>query len=193
MKTSFLADAKIQLGKGHAEMKKQTAEAVETAVARLKADIARVERDRQHFVSSLADAMNEITHLRNNYKDYDECEGEKEEFECYELDKWYKDDTKYREATGVGDLDYGERVQRATTLLFGMLARPNLPGKGAEFQEPPELIPTTEKAAHAAAISASDMTHNTKAYEKLSVPTVPNTGVIATWMYSLGTTTFFAG
>ena len=39
----LLADVKMQLCKGNAEMKKQTAKAVETAIVRLNADIARVE------------------------------------------------------------------------------------------------------------------------------------------------------
>ena len=144
-------------------------------------------------MSSLADAMNEITHLRHTYEDYDEWEGEDEEFECDDLDKWYKDDAGCCEAAGVGDLDYGERARRATTPLFGPLTRPNLPGSNTEVQEPPDLIPATNKAAHAATIAASYMTHNTKACEKLSVPAFPKSGDMSNWMYALGTTTFVAG
>ena len=107
--------------------------------------------------------MNEITHLRHTYEDYDEWEGEDEEFEGDDLDECYKDGAGHRETTGAGDLDCGERARRATTPLFGPSTRPNLPGNSAEFQEPQDLAPTTKKAAHAAAIAASDMAQNTKA------------------------------
>ena len=51
----LLADMKVQLLKGHAEMRRQTAEAVEAAVSSQKADIVRLEGDCRHCSSSLAD------------------------------------------------------------------------------------------------------------------------------------------
>ena len=48
-------------------MDRQTAEAVEATVAGLKADLARATWDRQQFVNSLADPMNEISQLRFKY------------------------------------------------------------------------------------------------------------------------------
>ena len=59
----LLAEMKIQLHKWHAEMKKQTVEAVEAAVAGSKADLARADSG-QHFVNSLAEAMNDMPQLR---------------------------------------------------------------------------------------------------------------------------------
>ena len=67
--------------------KKQTVKAVEAAVAGLKVDTARVEGDRQHFVSSLADAMNEISHLTSKYKGFEQWEGEEEDDEGDDLSK----------------------------------------------------------------------------------------------------------
>ena len=67
--------------------------------------------------------MNEVTTLRNKYQDWEEWEegGEEEhEDEGDELGKWYKDDTGYREAVGVG-LEYSERVKRAAAPLSGPL------------------------------------------------------------------------
>ena len=48
----LLADMKEQLHKRHAEMEKQTAEAVEAAVAGREANLARVEGDRLNTLSS---------------------------------------------------------------------------------------------------------------------------------------------
>ena len=44
-----MTDMKNQLTKGHAEMKKQSAEAVEAAVEGQRAEIKRFESDCQHF------------------------------------------------------------------------------------------------------------------------------------------------
>ena len=54
--------------------------------------------------------MNEVTTLRNKYQDWEEWEeeeGQEPEDENDELGKWYKDETGYREAAGVG-LEYSE-------------------------------------------------------------------------------------
>ena len=71
----LLADMKVQLLKGHAEMRRQTVEAVEAAVSNQKAEIVRLEGDCRHFSSSLADAMNEVTTLRNKCEDWEELGG----------------------------------------------------------------------------------------------------------------------
>ena len=114
----LLRDTKAQLVKGHAEMKRQTVEVVEAAVVGLKTDVARAEGDRQHFASSLVDAMNEVTSLRNKYADYDEWEQD-EEYDDDDLDKWYKDGAGYLDAKVVGNLDYQERVKRVGAPLKG--------------------------------------------------------------------------
>ena len=54
----LLADMKAHLVRDHTEMKRQTVEAVESAVVGLKSDLARAEGDRQHFATSLAQSMN---------------------------------------------------------------------------------------------------------------------------------------
>ena len=74
-------------------MKRQAAEAVESAVVGLKTDLARAEGDRQHFVNSLVEAMNEVSSLRHKYEDYEDWEQEEEEYDDDDLDKWYKDGT----------------------------------------------------------------------------------------------------
>ena len=51
---------KTQLIMGHVEMKRQTAEEVKSAVVGLKTDLARAECDRQHFVNSVAKALNDV-------------------------------------------------------------------------------------------------------------------------------------
>ena len=60
---------KTQLIKGHAELRKLTAESVEKAVASSKTELKEATEVRQHFVESLVDAMNGITFLRNKYED----------------------------------------------------------------------------------------------------------------------------
>ena len=97
----LLADTKAQLVNGHAEMKGQIVEAVESAVAGLKTDLARAEGGRQHFVNSLAEAMNAVTSLRYKYQDYEDWEHVEEEYDEYDLSKRYKDDAGDREAAGV--------------------------------------------------------------------------------------------
>ncbi len=60
----FITHMRSQLLKGHAAVRKQTAEVVEAAVSDQRAGITRLETDRQHFVESLAETMNEVTRLR---------------------------------------------------------------------------------------------------------------------------------
>ena len=54
--------------------------------------------------------MNEDTALRNAFPEWEEWaeEGEEHEEGADEFNKWYKDETGYRNAIGVGDLDYPE-------------------------------------------------------------------------------------
>ena len=63
---------KVQILKGHVEMRRQTVEAVEVAVSSQKAASVRLEGDCHHFSSSLADAMYEVNTLRNKYEDWEE-------------------------------------------------------------------------------------------------------------------------
>ena len=49
---------------GHAEMRKRTAEAVELSLDEHRAEVTRLEEDRQHFVTALAESMNEVNRLR---------------------------------------------------------------------------------------------------------------------------------
>ena len=70
--TELLADMKVQLTKGHVEMRRQTVEAVEAVVAHQTAEIVRLEGECRHFSSSLSDVMNEVNALRNKYEDWEE-------------------------------------------------------------------------------------------------------------------------
>ena len=44
-------------------------------------EVTRLEEDRQHFVSALADSMNEVTRLRSKHLDYGEWEHDGGEYE----------------------------------------------------------------------------------------------------------------
>ena len=94
-----MSQMKVHLIKGHAEMKKLAQETVE--IAGLRADIKEVKDDRQHCVDSLAQAMNEVTHLKTKYDDFEECVGEEEEWQDDELEAWYEVDEAYADAAGV--------------------------------------------------------------------------------------------
>ena len=89
---------------------------------------------------------------------------------------------------GVGHLDYGERGRRAA--LHGPLTKQDVPSGSGEA---PDLISAAKQATQAAAIAASDMTHNTKAYGQLSVPACPKSGEVTNLVYSLGTATVVSG
>ena len=99
-------------------MCKKTSEAVEIARAEHRREITRVEEDRRHFVNELAESMNEVTRLRAKRRDYGELEGHGEQDDEYyeedELGQWYRDETGYPDAAGVGSIDYDERVRRAS-------------------------------------------------------------------------------
>ena len=137
-------------------MKRQTAEAVESAFVGLRAELTRAEGDRQHMAISLDQSMNEVTALRNKYEDYEDWD-EGDDYEEDDVDKWCRDDTGYTAAKGVGeDLGYRERVRRAAAPLFGPQSTP-----AAAFGAP-DLITTARKAAQSAAIAASDMRTNAK-------------------------------
>ena len=58
-----------------------------------------------------------------------------------------------------------------------------------DFVDPIDLVSEAKKAAHVAALAASDLTHNTKVYKKLSVPSLPKGGAMTNWMYSCGAET----
>ena len=180
---------KNQLVKGYAEMKKQSAEAVEAAVESHRLEIKRLEGDCNHFSASLADAMNEVTTLRNKYQDWEEWEeeeGQEPEDENDELGKWYKDETGYREAAGVG-LEYSERVKRAAAPVSGPLH------DRSDTVDADDLVSAAKKAALAAALASSEASHNTKTYEKLNAPSFPKSGEMTNWMYSLSTALVAAG
>ena len=103
----LLADMKIQLVKGHAKMRRQTAEAVEAVVSSQKAEIVLLEGDCRHFSSSLADAMNAVHVFRNKYEDWEEWEDAKEDDDgegpaCDHLSGWYRTDMGYSNAAGAG-------------------------------------------------------------------------------------------
>ena len=51
--------------------------------------------------------------------------------------------------------------------------------KSADFREPLDFAPAAKKAAQAAAIAASDMTHSAKADAQLSVLEFPRSGEMA--------------
>ena len=180
---------KNQLMKGHAEIKKQTAEAVEAAVESHRLEIKRLEGDCNHFSASLADAMNEVTTLRNKYQDWEEWEeeeGQEPEDENDELGKWYKDETGYRETAGVG-LEYSERVRRAVAPLSGPLH------DRGDTVDAHDLVSAATKAALVAALASSEASRTTKAYAKLSVPSFPKSGEMSNLMYSLSTAIVVAG
>ena len=181
----------VQLLKGHAEMRRQTVEAVEAAVSHQKAEIVRLECDCRHFSSSLADVMNEVNTLRNKSADWEELEDAKEDDngegdDGDHLSGWYGTDMGYREAAGVG-LDYSERVRRAAAPLTGPLT-----GRVEEV-EAQDLVAAAKKAALAAALATTEASHHTKAYEKRSEPPFPKGGEMTNWIYSLGTGDVAAG
>ena len=75
-----MTDMRKQLAKGHADMRRQTAEDVESSLPEHRAEITRLEEYRQHFVDALVEAMNEVTRLRNKRQYYGEWD-DNEEYE----------------------------------------------------------------------------------------------------------------
>ena len=187
----LIADMRKQLSIGYSDMCKKTSEAVETARAEHPMDVTRLEEDRQHFVNELAESMNEVTRLLVKHHDYggEEYDGNQEEeyYEQDELDQWYRDETGYPEVAGIGPIDYGERVRRASAPLRG-------PQKTTDGSTgPTDFISAARKAAQAAATAATEHSQNNKAYEKLSVPSFPESGEMTNWIYSIGTATVVSG
>ena len=181
----LLSDMKVQLLKGHVDMRRHIVEAVEAAVSHQKAEIVRLEGDCRHFSSSLADVMNEVNTLRNKYEDWEEWEDAKEDDfgegeDGDHLSGWYRADMGNCEAAGVG-LDYSERVRRAVAPLTGPLT-----GR-VEEAEAQDLVAAAKKAALAAALATTEASHHTKAYAKLSAPSFPKGGEMTNRIYSLGT------
>ena len=112
--------------------------------------------------------MNEVIRLRTKYLDYGEWEDGDEHYdeggEDDDLGQWYRDETGYPDAAGVGTIDYDDRVRRAAAPLRG----PQATTDGSTG--PTEFISAASKAAQAAAAAATEHAQNNKAYEKLSVP-----------------------
>ena len=110
----LVAAMKKQLSIGYSDMRQRTVEAVESTRAGHREYIPRLEEDRQHFVSALAESMNEVTRLRTKHLDYGEWENEDEHYDGGEdddnLDQWHRNETGYPDAAGVGTIDYDERV-----------------------------------------------------------------------------------
>ena len=122
--------------------------------------------------------MNEDTALRNAFPDWEEWaeEGEEHEEGADEFNKWYKDETGYREVAGVG-LGYSERVKRAVAPLSGPVH------DRGDAVEAHDLVSAAQKAALVATLASSESSHSTKAYEKLSMPSFPKSGDMTNWMY----------
>ena len=72
----LLEDMQTQQYGGHAEIRRQTAEGVQSVAVGLKSEITRLEDDHQQVVSSFAEAMNEIYNLRWTCAGLDEWTGE---------------------------------------------------------------------------------------------------------------------
>jgi hypothetical protein len=60
----LIVDMRNQLVNGHAEVRRQTAQDVESSIFEHRAEITRLEEDRQQVVNSLADSMNEVARSR---------------------------------------------------------------------------------------------------------------------------------
>ena len=59
-------------------MRRQTAEVVESSLSGHRAEITRLEGDKQHFVDAVAESMNEVTRLRKTHQDYGERDYDEE-------------------------------------------------------------------------------------------------------------------
>ena len=70
-----------QLSIGYSDMRQRTAEAVETTRAEHRKELTRLEEDRQHLVSALAESMREVTRLRTKHLDYGEWEDGDEHYD----------------------------------------------------------------------------------------------------------------
>ncbi|MFM7983873.1 MAG: hypothetical protein ACKPKO_31565, partial [Candidatus Fonsibacter sp.] len=155
-------------------MKKTHAAEIKTIIAERDDTVARLEADRQHFVKSLAETMNEVTLLRNRHNGFD-----KEEYadhdgpEDDDLRRWYD---------AAGDINYS---------AHGPLLPPAPP---LVKPGPPPFCPDLVTAAHRAArVAAMEHSMNHKAYEKLNVPSCPMSGDMTNWIYTLGINTVCSG
>ncbi|MFM7985987.1 MAG: hypothetical protein ACKPKO_42400, partial [Candidatus Fonsibacter sp.] len=70
----FMSELKFNLTRGFGELKKTHAAEIQTIKLERDDTVAHLEVDRQHYVKSLAESMNEITQLRNRHNDFDEGE-----------------------------------------------------------------------------------------------------------------------
>ena len=68
----LITDMRQQLVQGHADMRRQTVEVVESSLSEHSADITSLEHDNQHFVNALAESTNEVTRLRDKHQDLGE-------------------------------------------------------------------------------------------------------------------------
>ena len=75
----LVADMRKQLSIGYSDMRQRTAEAVELSRTEHRKYIFRLEEDWQHFVSALAESMNEVTRIRTKHLDYGESENDEDE------------------------------------------------------------------------------------------------------------------
>ena len=101
----------------------------------------------------------------NNCEEYDEERGNGDY-----SGQWYREEAEHRDAAGVGNLDYGERVRRASAPL----QRPQ--SKLDTALGPSGCVSAARKAVQAAAMAACEHSQNNKAYEKLSVLAFPKSG-----------------
>ena len=91
--------------------------------------------------------------MRNKHQDYGEWEGDEEYDEeggdGDDLGQWYREEVEDRDAVGVGDLDYGERVRRASAPMKGPQSKLDT------SVDPQDFVSTARKAAQAIAMAAS--------------------------------------
>ena len=134
-------------------MRQRTVEAVESTRVEHRKEITRLEEDRQHFVSALAESINEVTRLRTKHLDYGEWEDGDEHYDegagNDNLDHWYRDETGYPDAAGVGAFYYDERVRRAAAPLKGPQTTTD------SCTGPTDFVSAATKAAQAAATAAT--------------------------------------
>ena len=102
-------------------------------------------------------------------------------------------DNVRQQALVIRTLQREFRARRIAAPLTGPLSFRDMTTVAEETSETPDLISAAKKAAHVAAIAASDMTHRTKAYEKLGAPAFPKGGEMTNLLYSAGTATVVSG
>ena len=115
-------------------------------------------------MNALADSMNEVTRLRTKHLDYGEWGDGGEQYdeggEDDDLGQWYRDETGYPDAAGVGTIDYDERVRRVAAPLRGpQTTTDSLTG-------PTDFMSAARKAAQAAATADTERSQYNKAYDR---------------------------